>query len=295
MDATDISIGFGGRKGPEAGVAVTCRCGKRCFAAWATNITLGGALLRTDEAVEVDSEIVVQFSIKDPDALESLEIQGKVLRVVESEWKAQPFKLDVQFDLLSPEATEAFHAFLKKSATDELRRAPRIPISLKVQYKHHDRWETGQIEDISEGGLFLLTSSPIPVGETLLLQFLPRDIQASRPIRVMGEVVRNVERGRETGLGIQFKSIQRESKESFAQYIKSLLKSLAAQKGENWPQEAASETELKCSNYGEASSTQPEFSQASMDRNIEGETQEAERSRKRSFFGLFRKRQKDEN
>lgn len=116
----------------------------------------------------------------------------------------------------------------------EQRRSLRMSVSLKVDYKYGDTWATGEIGNISVSGVFLLTDSLIRPGEELLLQFLPSDLPASRPIRVMGEVSRVVKLEPQeegggtypTGLGIKFKNIHSQSKSDFDQYIKKLTEAL---------------------------------------------------------------------
>ncbi len=79
--------------------------------------------------------------------------------------------------------------------------------------------------DISEGGIYLRTYTPIPENTTLQLSFtLPHD--AGR-ISVVGEVVRNIPLGpqldTEPGIGLRFVGISEEARGRIRDFVKSTL------------------------------------------------------------------------
>ena len=84
------------------------------------------------------------------------------------------------------------------------RRQPRVPISLKVAYRTSGAFLVAYSVNLSKGGIFLETESPLDVGETVSLSF---DVPGAGTLDVTG-VVAWVRRGSPDGLpdgmGVQF-------------------------------------------------------------------------------------------
>ncbi|MBI1986998.1 MAG: PilZ domain-containing protein [Nitrospinae bacterium] len=210
---------------------VDCLCEEQEFTAKVIELSRDGASLESKQEIAVGSRITLWFALPNPEVLAPLEFTGKVV-------SASGGTMEVSFVASSPQDEAIITGFIERSLASS-RKSPRVPIGLKVDYKCGEAWATGQIEDISEGGLFLLAHSPLRPGEGLLLQFLPPHLMAGRPIRVIGEVTRMVkldsQKGGEAysiGLGIKFKSIHSQSRGDFAQYIKKLTEVLDARKTE---------------------------------------------------------------
>lgn len=210
---------------------VDCLCEEQEFTAKVIELSREGASLESKQEIAVGSRITLWFALPNPEVLAPLEFTGKVV-------SASGETVEVSFVAPSPQDEAIITGFIERSLVS-LRKSPRVPIGLKVDYKCGEAWATGQIEDISEGGLFLLAHSPLRPGEGLLLQFLPPHLMAGRPIRVIGEVTKTVKLDSQKGgaaysigLGIKFKSIHSQSKGDFAQYIKKLTEVLDARKTE---------------------------------------------------------------
>jgi Tfp pilus assembly protein PilZ len=79
------------------------------------------------------------------------------------------------------------------------RKQPRKPYLKAVEFATEDRVYQEFIQDISPGGLFIETRSPLTVGEeiTLILSLSNQ----WRPIKIIGEVVRATQQG----IGVKFK------------------------------------------------------------------------------------------
>src|SRR5215212_337140 len=83
----------------------------------------------------------------------------------------------------------------------EHREHTRAPIELRVDYKKLNSFFADYTKNISKGGTFIRTATPLPGGTRFLFKLsVP---SCSAPFEVSGEVVR-VERGAEPGMGIHF-------------------------------------------------------------------------------------------
>jgi uncharacterized protein (TIGR02266 family) len=70
----------------------------------------------------------------------------------------------------------------------ERRRAPRAPVTVRVEYATVDAFFTEFSRNINEGGMFVETDRPLALEERVFLQFrLPGSV---RPVKVSGRVVR---------------------------------------------------------------------------------------------------------
>lgn len=90
-----------------------------------------------------------------------------------------------------------------RSMSDELRRAPRVPAPhVMVKVSTRERMKSTYLKDLSEGGLFVRTDKPLPVGRELVIDLLPPGWSA--PLRLSGSVTRVQAQGPLAGMGVQF-------------------------------------------------------------------------------------------
>ncbi|MFI5290525.1 MAG: TIGR02266 family protein [Polyangia bacterium] len=90
------------------------------------------------------------------------------------------------------------------------RRQPRLPISLKVQYRTTGAFLIAYSINLSKGGIFLETSEPLEVGEHVSLQF---EVPGGGSLDVDGAVawVRlGSEDGLPDGMGVQFENLDQQ-------------------------------------------------------------------------------------
>lgn len=83
------------------------------------------------------------------------------------------------------------------------RRAPRVPIEVRVEYKRINAFIADFTRDISSGGLFIRTSEPLAVGtEAMFTLSIPR---MERPVTLKGRVQRVIpsDDAAEMGMGIE--------------------------------------------------------------------------------------------
>jgi len=100
------------------------------------------------------------------------------------------------------------HALAGKSPIDDrgrpMRRTLRVPTRLKVRFTRGSTIEIGSTQEISEGGLFLITRRPLAPGTPLHLEIDQGDLGA--PIEIEGTVawVRKADEGCDPpGMGIR--------------------------------------------------------------------------------------------
>jgi type IV pilus assembly protein PilZ len=83
----------------------------------------------------------------------------------------------------------------------EHREHTRAPIELRVDYKKLNSFFADYTKNISKGGTFIKTATPLPGGTRFLFKLsVP---SRAEPFEVSGEVVR-VDRGADAGMGIRF-------------------------------------------------------------------------------------------
>lgn len=88
-------------------------------------------------------------------------------------------------------------------STAQQRRAPRVPIEVRVEYKRINAFISDFTRDISSGGLFIRTSEPLAVGtEAMFTLAIPR---MERPVTLKGRVQRVIpsDDAAEMGMGIE--------------------------------------------------------------------------------------------
>lgn len=106
------------------------------------------------------------------------------------------------------------------------RKALRVPTDLKVHYSDPEHDALASAHEIAEGGLFLATDSPPPVGTPLHLKVTGDD---GETIEVEGAVVwvrRVGERGGVPGIGVEFAGLDDEQREAVAYLVEQALAAL---------------------------------------------------------------------
>ena len=92
---------------------------------------------------------------------------------------------------LSEKQQEALLKAIENLVPRERRQHPRKPVSTFVDFVVEGRGHREFIRDISEGGLFIETSTPFSVGKEVVITFSG----SSKPLRVTGHIVRVEDRG----------------------------------------------------------------------------------------------------
>ncbi|MCP4196864.1 MAG: PilZ domain-containing protein [Proteobacteria bacterium] len=111
----------------------------------------------------------------------------------------------------------------RKDAGRERRVYPRHEAKIDVNYKHGDTYLFSKTENLSELGIFLVSTTPFEKGTRLELTF--RQPEGGEPIAVTGEVmwVEVEGTGRKPGVGIRFI----DPNERLRRRIKALIRTVA--------------------------------------------------------------------
>jgi type IV pilus assembly protein PilZ len=104
----------------------------------------------------------------------------------------------------------------------ERRRAERVELMVRVDYKTVDELFSEFARNINEGGMFVETDTPPEPGCAVALQF--RIPGSAEPIAVMGRVVRVSAGSHEEppGMGIEFENLDAQSRELINQLVRGL-------------------------------------------------------------------------
>lgn len=101
------------------------------------------------------------------------------------------------------------------------RATPRVPVKMRVEIEEGKPEKFLTSVNISEGGLYLRTVTPLPEGTVLHLKFtLPRDVE---PMTVVGMVVRTSTLGKELdvepGMGIKFENLSENDRNRLKNFV----------------------------------------------------------------------------
>jgi type IV pilus assembly protein PilZ len=105
----------------------------------------------------------------------------------------------------------------------ERRSSPRADVVVQVNYQTVDALFSEFASNINEGGIFVETENPQPIGTAVELEFkLPGSDQ---PVEVVGRVVRTTEEGECSqvgGMGIEFEDLSAEARQRIDEIIRAL-------------------------------------------------------------------------
>ena len=88
---------------------------------------------------------------------------------------------------------------------DDRRQHSRLPVNLKVAYRSKGDLQKDLVTDLSPGGLFVLTSKPLPIGTDVDLEVSLEE--SDSPIHIRGKVIWLRQRHGPEGMGIQFTGV----------------------------------------------------------------------------------------
>ena len=112
---------------------------------------------------------------------------------------------------------------LSKYLNFSIREHARSAICMEVTYEYGGREFSNFIHDISEGGMFIESKSPLPKGSMLSLRFSTPDSHSE--VVAKGEVMRIVEQSKHfkadivEGMGLRFTEISAGSRALISQYV----------------------------------------------------------------------------
>ncbi|MBE0501351.1 MAG: TIGR02266 family protein, partial [Desulfuromonadales bacterium] len=128
-------------------------------------------------------------------------------------------------DIVSKPINQALLISMAKKYLDiQIRREPRCPAKLKVNYGAENSALTDYTVNLSTGGLFLAAADQLPLGTTLVISFNLPDIQ--EPVQCKAKVVwlnksdNLVKQDLPPGMGVQFIDMTLSSMDAIRNYIK---------------------------------------------------------------------------
>jgi len=87
---------------------------------------------------------------------------------------------------------------------DEMRKTPRLPVEVKVDYRTVGRFITDFSQNVSSGGLFIKTSAPLGVGEKVRIRLTLPDGDAPFALDGVVRWVADRQGDHTPGMGIEF-------------------------------------------------------------------------------------------
>jgi uncharacterized protein (TIGR02266 family) len=140
--------------------------------------------------------------------------------------------LDNEFNQISPQLRTILRAMFKscnkvisKASDFNSRKHPRGQKVLALSYEDHNGFREAYTGNISQGGLFIKTKSPLDTGEELLLKLKLPGI--SDPLKIECNVVWTRKRWKNTkqpaGMGVKFDKLDSDDYTVLTQYLKTIL------------------------------------------------------------------------
>jgi uncharacterized protein (TIGR02266 family) len=136
-------------------------------------------------------------------------------------------KLSTEFRLILIAIIKRFKKMVDRVSGFSARSDPRLLKTLSISYKDKQSFLNAYTSNISNGGLFISTGSPLAQDDVFLLKLqLP---ELSQPLKIKCKVawVNKQESGtdnRPPGMGVQFTEMNSEDKKTLSEYIHSLMK-----------------------------------------------------------------------
>ena len=108
-----------------------------------------------------------------------------------------------------------------RQRVEDQRASPRIMIHANVTAESQDNFFSGIAENISQGGVFVSSFSPPPVGETVRLKL---SVDGAGELVISGRVrwLRTEEDGTEIGCGVQFEGMATAQKDRLMSLVSTL-------------------------------------------------------------------------
>ena len=182
------------------------------------NISKGGIFIKTQNPLPPQTAIEIKLFL--PDEPEPIEGVGEVVHIIPPElaeergWDAGMGVQFVDFEETMQKKLERYiYSRIKENPRliQDRRKHPRAKIRMKVRFPDLTTLLENFAKDISQGGIFIPTNNPKPVGTVMNLTLIHPDTKEE--IEVKGEVVRvvtekevfeNKEQNLTPGMGIKF-------------------------------------------------------------------------------------------
>ena len=107
-------------------------------------------------------------------------------------------------------------------SVDDLRKSPRQPLSIDITFIGAKGLQTHPSINISEGGVFIQTAEPEPIGAQLRIAAQIPTERGTLPMVLTGQVVRHGSPAENPGMGVKFLAIQAETEDTINYFANSV-------------------------------------------------------------------------
>lgn len=116
-----------------------------------------------------------------------------------------------------------------RAVVEERRNQSRVPLQLQVQYRIKQNYTVDLSQDISPGGIFIHTTSPLPKGTTVELTFRTdgHDQHVTAEGRVVWSNASKSKLAKRRGMGIEFTRVDIEGQRMIDDLINDFLRKVS--------------------------------------------------------------------
>jgi len=217
----------------ESEIEVHFKTFNQFYKEYTKNISKGGIFIKTENPLPPQTAIEIKLFL--PDEPEPLEAVGEVVHIIEPELareKGWDAGMGVQFVDFEETMQAKLEKYINKRLKEnphllqDRRKHPRASIRMKVRFPDLSTLLEKYAKDISQGGIFIPTNDPKPVGTVMNLTLIHPD--TGEEVEVQGEVVRvvtekdvfeNKEKKLTPGMGIKFINLTPEQETALERFL----------------------------------------------------------------------------
>jgi type IV pilus assembly protein PilZ len=217
----------------EAEIEIHFKNFEQFYKEYAKNISKGGIFIKSNNPLP--PQTIIEIKIFLPDDKEPLDVVGEVVHIIEPEIAQQRGwdpGMGVHFVDYDEEMFKRLEKYIDSQADEkpqakvDRRRHQRTTTRMKVKFPDLTTLLENYAKDISQGGIFIPTTDPKPVGVTITLTLVHPE--NGEEVEINGEVVRVVtekeakehkDRKLVPGMGIKFVNLEHDQQLSLEQFL----------------------------------------------------------------------------
>ncbi len=214
----------------DARIEVEFKSFEQFYTEYTTNISQGGLFIKTDNPQPEQSVVEVRMML--PEEPEPISLVAEVVHVIgkaaaaKHGWETGMGMHFVDYEETAKEAIENYirRRYKKdpKAKIPDRRNHMRVPMRLRVKFPDMQTLMENYARDISQGGIFIESESPKPLGEIMVLTLVHPD--SGEELDLKGEVVRVSRHDPKTpksvsGMAIRFLNMDEEKRDSVNHFL----------------------------------------------------------------------------
>jgi len=155
-------------------------------------------------------------------------LEDVTLGVIERSYLDSEFnKISSDFRFILVSSVRRFEKMLERACEFTSRQDPRVPKVLSLTYKDRDAFIKAYTSNISKGGVFIKTSTPLQAGDMFLLRLQLPDI--AEPLKIKCQVAWRRKETEATpeqpaGMGVKFEEMAKNDRDTLNNYIREITK-----------------------------------------------------------------------